>query len=545
MRFKAILLYFLLALTLTLPSPSITQTRDPSKVYKVAILPFMIYSQENLDYLREGIYDILTSRVTMEGRIVVIERSLVERALYEEKPTRLDEAAATKIGMRVGADYIVLGSITKIGDYISLDARMISLTEEKPPLTAFTQHKGIDDVMVKIGDFAQDIGFKILGRRPATGGPGGPRQRKGGESIDRASIDFKKSQTFGFEMKGIDVGDVDGDGKNEVVVMDDHNIYVFKYDGEKLSLFQKIETGTHYNFLTIDVADVNRNGVAEIIVTAVVEDDLRSFILEYEEGKFRKITEKAGWFFRVLEHPKEGPTLIGQRMGSEGIPTGPIFKFIWKKKSFEKGPKLTLPDMTKVSGFTVGDARGKNEMMVFGFTMGDVRGTGKNDIITLDLTNRLTIVSEDGKIPWKSRQSFGGTNNFYDTKKKIDPDYRPGTIPTWRVYINGRILVRDLMGNGVPQVIVNKNQFSSSLFDRVRSFEKGEVYDLVWEDRALETNWKTREIDGYIADYQVKDVDNDGNEELVLAVITPTYEEGISGIFSRKLKSNVYFFKLF
>ena len=63
--------------------------------------------------------------------------------------------------------------------------------------------------------------------------------------------------------------------------MDDHNLYVFKYDGEKLSLFQKIETGTQNNFLTIDVADVNPNGFAEIIVTAVAEDDLRSFILEY------------------------------------------------------------------------------------------------------------------------------------------------------------------------------------------------------------------------------------------------------------------------
>jgi TolB-like protein len=543
MRFKIVWLCLLLALTLTLPSSSIPQPRDPSKVYKVAILPFMIYSQENLDYLREGIYDILTSRITVEGRTVVIERSLVERALYEEKPTRLDEAAATKIGMRVGADYIVLGSITKIGDYISLDARMISLTEEKPPLTAFTQHKGIDDVMVKIGDFAQDIGFKILGRRPTIGGPGGPRQRRGVESIDRGSIDFKKSQTFGFEMKGIDVGDVDGDKKNEVVVMDDHNLYVFKYEGEKLSLFQKIETGTQHNFLTIDVADVNRNGVAEIIVNAVAEDDLRSFILEYEEGKFRKVTEKAGWFFRVLEHPKEGPTLMGQRMGSEGIPTGPIFKFIWKKKSFEKGPKLTLPDMTKVSGFTVDG--GTNEMMIFGFTMGDVRGNGKNEIITFDLMNRLTIVSEDGKTQWRTRQSFGGTNNFYDTKKKTDTGWQPKDRPTSRVYIPGRILVRDLMGNGVPQIIVNKNEFSTKLFERVRSYEKGEVYDLVWEDGALETNWKTREIDGYIADYQVKDVDNDGNEELTLAVITPTYEEGAVGGFSRKLKSNIYFFKLF
>jgi TolB-like protein len=529
MRFTTICLCLLLALTLTLPSPSIPQPRDPSKVYKVAILPFMIYSQENLDYLREGIYDILTSRITVEGKIVVIERSLVERALYEERPARLDEVAATKIGMRVGADYIVLGSITKIGDYISLDARMISLTEEKPPLTAFTQHKGIDDVMVKIGDFAQDIGFKILGRRPAIGGPGGPRQRRGLEGIDRASIDFKKSQTFGFEMKGIDVGDVDGDKKNEVVVMDDHNIYVFKYDGEKLSLFQKIETGTEFTFLTIDVADVNRNGFAEIIVTAVVEDNLRSFILEYEEGKFRKITEKAGWFFRVLEHPKEGPTLMGQRMGSEGIMTGPIFKFIWKKKSFEKGPKMKLPKETKIVGFTIGD----------------VRGNGKNEIITFDLFNRLTIVSEDGKTQWRTRQSFGGTNNFYDTKKKIDPDWKPGVMPNYRVFVDGRILVRDLMGGGVPQIIVNKNEFSSKLSERIRSYEKGEVYDLVWEDSALETNWKTREIDGYISDYQVKDVDNDGNEELVLAVITPTFEEGVGGAFTRKLKSNIYFFKLF
>ena len=187
MKFKGILLCLLLAFILiTLPSPSITQTRDPSKVYKVAILPFLIHSQENLDYLREGIYDILTSRITVEGRIVVIERSIVERALYEERPMRLDEAAATKIGMRVGADYIVLGSLTKIGNYISLDARLISITEEKPPLGVYTQHKGIDDVMVKIGDFAQDIGYKILGRRAMVGRPAEPRHpyflQRGGES---------------------------------------------------------------------------------------------------------------------------------------------------------------------------------------------------------------------------------------------------------------------------------------------------------------------------------------------------------------------------
>ena len=534
MKLKAILLCLLLAFVLTLPSPSITQTRDPNKVYKVAILPFMIHSQENLDYLREGINDILTSRITVQDRIVVIDRSLVERALYEERPTRLDEAAATKIGMRVGADYIVLGSITKVGNYISLDARMISLTEEKPPLTAFTQHKGIDDVMVKIGDFAQDIGFKILGRRITASRPGELRQKGGSiERLGRDSIDFKKSQTFAFEIKGLDIGDVDGDKKNEVIIMDDHDLYVFKYDGEKLSLFKKIEHGNEHNFLTLDVADVNHNGHAEIIVTSVVEDDLRSFILEFEEGKFRKITEKSGWFVRVLEHPKEGPTLMGQRMGSEGIPVGAVYKFVWKKKSFEKGPKMPFPKETKI----------------FGTTVADIRGKGKLEVITFDQSNQLTIVSEDGKTQWRSRDRFGGTSNFYDTRKKKVDAFRPQDSPPWRTYIPGRILIRDLDGVGIPQLIVNKNEFTTGqFFERVRSYEKGEIFNLVWEEDSLVPNWKTREIDGYIADYQVKDADNDGDVELVVALVSPPTsisDEGISAALSRKKVSNILFFKLF
>jgi TolB-like protein len=176
MKSKPILLFLLLIPIFTLPSPSITQNRDPTKVYKVVILPFMIYSQENLDYLREGINDILTSRITAEEEIVVVERSIVERALYDEKPMRLDETVARKIGMRIGADYIVLGSITKTRGDVSLDVRLISVAEEKPPVTVYTQQKGIDEMMFKISDFAQDIGYKILGRRTMTGQPDEPRR---------------------------------------------------------------------------------------------------------------------------------------------------------------------------------------------------------------------------------------------------------------------------------------------------------------------------------------------------------------------------------
>ena len=533
MKLKRILILLLLSFIIALPSVSTTQTRDSNKVYKVAILPFLIHSQENLDYLREGIYDILLSRITVEGRMMVVERSIVERALMEEKPMRLDEAVATKIGMRVGADYIVLGSLTKIGNYISLDARLISITEEKPALGVYTQHKGIDDVMVKIGDFAQDIGYKILGRRATVGRPTESKQpyiiqqRRDIGRIEPEGLAFKKSQNFSFEINGLDIGDVDGDKKNELVVMDDHNLYIFKYDGEKLNLFQKIETGFHNNFLTLDVADVNRNGFAEIIVTSVVEDTLRSFILEYEEGKFRKITEKAGWYFRVLDHPKDGSILMSQQMGSDGLFVGPIYQMRWKNKSFEKGPKMPFP----------------KDINIFGFTMADILGRGKPEIIAFDQFGRLNILAEDGKMLWRSSDRYGGTNNFYDTKKKGVVGFRQGESPPWRVYIPGRILIKDLDGDGIPEIIINKNEFATGkIIERVRIYEKGEFYNLVWEQDGLTTQWKTREIKGYIADFQVKDIENNGEEELVVAVAPPAEEIGIT---SQKTRSNILFFKLF
>ena len=534
MKFRHLLLIMFLCFAFSVPSPPFAQTRDPGKVYRVAILPFLIHSQENLDYLREGIYDILASRITVEGRIEIIERSIVERALYEERPVRLDEAVAQKIGTRVGADYIVLGSLTKIGTYISLDARLISITEEKPPLAVYTQHKGIDDVMVKIGDFALDIGYKILGRPAIAGRPAEPKpshlvQRKKVERIGKEELSFNQSQTLNFEIKGLDIGDVDGDGKNELVIMDSNNLYIFKYAGEKMSLFQKIEAGNENNFLTLDVADLNQNGHAEIIVSSVVGDEVRSFILEYEERRFRKIIEKSDWFFRVLNHPKEGTILLGQQRGADGLPIDPVYRMVWKKNSYEKGSKMPVPKETNI----------------FSLAIGDIRGKGKPEIITLDMYDRLNILSEDGKTQWRSSDRFGGTNNSYDTRRK-KRDYYLDDSP-WRVSIPGRVLLKDLNGDGTPQVIINKNEFTSGrMIERVKIYEKGEVDCLTWEENELTTTWKTRQINGYIADFQVRDVDNDGNEELVVAVVGPALTgEGISGAFSRKSTSNILFFKLF
>jgi hypothetical protein len=334
---------------------------------------------------------------------------------------------------------------------------------------------------------------------------------------------FQKSQTFSIEIKGLDIGDVDGDKKNELVIMDRHTLHVFKYDGERLKHLYKIEHGSEHNFLTLDVADVNRNGAAEIVVTSIVGEYLRSFILEYEEGKFKKVMEDADWYLRVLDHPKEGALLMGQSMGSDGLYSGPVYKFLWKRKGFEKGPKMDFPKGTNI----------------FGVTVADIRNPGTFDVVRLEDSQRLTIISPDGKSSWNSRVRYGGTNNSYDTLKKTVDGFEPHEAPPYRVYIPGRILAKDLDGDGIKEIIVNRNEGSSSIFERVRNYETGEIYSLIWHQRSLETNWKTLEMEGYFCDFQVKDVDNDGDEELVVAVVN------VEGTSERKRTSNILFFELF
>jgi hypothetical protein len=145
----------------------------------------------------------------------------------------------------------------------------------------------------------------------------------------------------------------------------------------------------------------------------------------------------------------------------------------------------------------------------------------------------------DGKFSWISKVRYGGTSNYYETKKKKDPVYRGSEGPAWRVFIPGRVLTRDLDGDGIQEIIVNRNERSTRLLDRVRTYESGEICSLIWQEGSLDNHWKTREINGYITDFQIRDVDNDGDQELVVAVV------GLGGIADQKRTSNILFFKLF
>jgi hypothetical protein len=68
-------------------------------------------------------------------------------------------------------------------------------------------------------------------------------------------------------------------------------------------------------------------------------------------------------------------------------------------------------------------------------------------------------------------------------------------------------------------IVVKNHDVARGLFHRLKKYTSGHFEALIWDNVGLRKKWKTRKFSGYISDYDVSDLDNDGTDELVFAVI--------------------------
>ena len=107
---------------------------------------------------------------------------------------------------------------------------------------------------------------------------------------------------------------------------------------------------------------------------------------------------------------------------------------------------------------------------------------------------------------------------------------------TDKLYLQQRIFAADLYQEGKISIIVVKNTDEAmGLLERTRIYRKGHIESLQWNEIGLASQGRTQTISGYISDYTVADMDNDGKKELVFSVVDPTklLEEKNSRILSQ------------
>jgi TolB-like protein len=82
----------------------------------------------------------------------VVQKSRTLEAV-KEHGTAIDEQGAVQIGKELAADYVVFGSLTILGQSVSIDSKIIDVADGKVMDSAFTQAPSMDDVIPKIDEF--------------------------------------------------------------------------------------------------------------------------------------------------------------------------------------------------------------------------------------------------------------------------------------------------------------------------------------------------------------------------------------------------------
>lgn len=123
----------------------------------VAFFPFDIYTSKDRVYLQEQIYNGISAELVKAGCAKIIPPNVFSRIVAGKQ---IDEELAGRVGREIGAEIVITGSLSRIGNRISIDARVIDVGEKKVSGNFFVQGENIGDLSVQL---AEKISLKICG----------------------------------------------------------------------------------------------------------------------------------------------------------------------------------------------------------------------------------------------------------------------------------------------------------------------------------------------------------------------------------------------
>ena len=128
---------------------------------RVVVLPFEVHAPERLDDLVGQIRGLVEKQLEEEGVVLVESGESLEglRGTEEGGLNRL-----RTLGLNVGADFIIWGSFTKIGERFSLDVKVMESYGDAPPEPVYVEGEGLETLLDSVQRVAMDLGMKVFRR---------------------------------------------------------------------------------------------------------------------------------------------------------------------------------------------------------------------------------------------------------------------------------------------------------------------------------------------------------------------------------------------
>jgi TolB-like protein len=509
----------------------------------VAVFPFEMNSSQDLGFLQNGLFSMLSSRLSDAGKVDVLDRQTVDKALARAKADGLvkgvfNEGSARDLGAQMGVDYVLFGSLTHYGESISLDAAMVDVSGQKDTLAFFEQSNAMGDVIPLVNSFAGDINMRVFNRnidnkmyaRPQEQNPtlGGLQSADdaglygGGMPAMQASRGFTTHLKTEEVIRAMATGDLNKDGRLQVVTATDSALQIYHLEGSLLVEETLLDYASYLRIIGLDVADINGNGYPEIFVTAMTinRQTLSSFVVEYNGSSYATLQDGLSYYFRVIDSADGNPVLYAQDKG-RGPYAGKIYIMTPANDTYQEEKAIRMPRGTSVLSLARGPVR---------------EGSG-NEFLSINQHHRLVLINDAGSDEWESTDKYGKTNNYWITgEAAADQTVRE------RAYFNPRITFHPVGEDQKNKVFLIKNsEFGAGSLGRIKRFKEGRVEVMSWNGIALAPVFQTAPLQGWVSDFSIADIDNDGIEELLISVVTRSKiailaKDKASNIISYKLK---------
>jgi len=127
---------------------------------QVMVLPFEIHAQQNLEYLKDQVPQLIQRHLERDGATIV-KPDIASSTPFGKEPTIEN---IRLVGSQKNADVVVWGSLTWLGQNFSLDARVVDVSTDKPPASFFSEGEGVENLPAAVKSLSDAISSQLFKR---------------------------------------------------------------------------------------------------------------------------------------------------------------------------------------------------------------------------------------------------------------------------------------------------------------------------------------------------------------------------------------------
>jgi len=463
---------------------------------KILILPFRVSSdQQDLQSFGDHVEKRLRSALAPRDDALTLAAESVSRELLEGRGAPSSEQEAQALGTKSDSDLVIYGFLSQEGSAYHMQGVMWDVRAGRRVVSTDLKVDNIHKLPGVLDLFVGSISTYLHGspsmpfyRTESTpGGSGIPHSGRVGNlvSIPRNTGPWR-SPDIPAPLSGLDMGDLDGDKKNETVFLEQGKLTISRFeDGILRQLTQFSHSPAQY--VSAQAADLDGDGVCELLLCYQSPAGLESSVARYVNRNFKVVARLPNVILRMirdLDDPSKA-ILVGQRTDDENMFSGEMIRFHMQGDEMIPAGMVRLPPGTLLLSYA-----------------SDVLGKAAEFLqVILNQDQRLMVFDKENRL------IAGVTDKIYGMQQKIRMPFRHG----YRTVTNpGKLIIADTDGDGENEVLVVKQAGDGST-----------IQALVWEDQRLVEKWKTVTSPGLITDFAIKDFKNHGVRSLVLILVKP------------------------